>query len=149
MATLLAALDPTGLAWLDTGLAIAGSAAVLVLAWLLFPVAIAIALGFFADDVAEAVERRHYPDLPPPSGMGVSDSVWAALRFGAVALLLNLLVLPLVPAPRRQSADLSGVERLSARARVLRDGRRAPAARGDGRPRCAAGCGRACGWPAW
>jgi uncharacterized protein involved in cysteine biosynthesis len=99
VAALLAALDPTGLVWVDTGLAIAGSAAVLVLAWLLFPVTIAITLGFFADDVAEAVERRHYPDLPPPSGMGVSASVWAALRFGAVALLLNLLVLPLYLLP--------------------------------------------------
>ena len=47
--------------------------------------------GEVAEDVALAVERRHYPDLPPPSGMGVSESLWAALRFGTVAVLLNLL----------------------------------------------------------
>ena len=99
VATLLGALDPTGLGWLDTGLAIAGSAAVLVLAWLLFPVTIAIALSWFAEDVALAVEQRHYPDLPPPSGMGVSESLWAALRFGTVAVLLNLLALPLYLLP--------------------------------------------------
>jgi len=99
VATLLGILDPTGLGWVDTGLAIAGSAAVLVLAWLLFPVTIAIALSWFAEDVALAVERRHYPDLPPPSGMGVSESLWAALRFGTVAVLLNLLALPFYLVP--------------------------------------------------
>jgi CysZ protein len=95
VATLLSVLDPTGLAWLDTSVAIAGSLATAVLAWLLFPVTIALALGFFAEDVADAVERQHYPDLPPPSGMAISASLWGAIRFGLVALLCNLLVLPL------------------------------------------------------
>jgi uncharacterized protein involved in cysteine biosynthesis len=99
VAVLLATLDPTGLVWLDAGIAIAGSAAALVLAWLLFPVVIAAVLGFFAEDVVEAVERRYYPDLPPPQGMGVGESAWATLRFTAVALLLNLLVLPLYLVP--------------------------------------------------
>ena len=99
VAVLLASLDPTGLAWLDAGIAIAGSAAALVLAWLLFPVVIAATLGFFAEDVAAAVERRYYPDLPPAQSMGVGESVWATLRFTAVALLLNLLVLPLYLIP--------------------------------------------------
>jgi CysZ protein len=99
VAVVLASLDPTGLVWLDAGIAIAGSAAALVLAWLLFPVVIAAALGFFAEDVVEAVERRHYPDLPPPQGMGVAESVWSTVRFAAVALLLNLLALPLYLIP--------------------------------------------------
>lgn len=94
VAVLLATLDPTGLAWLDAGIAIAGSAAALVLAWLLFPVVIAATLGFFAEDVVEAVERRYYPDLPPPQGVGVGESAWATFRFAAVAVLLNLLALP-------------------------------------------------------
>jgi uncharacterized protein involved in cysteine biosynthesis len=97
--TLLSVLDLTGWAWLDTSLAIAGSAATLVLAWLLFPVTIAITLGFFAEEVADAVERRHYSDLPPPSGMAIGASVLGAVRFGAVALSLNLLVLPLYLLP--------------------------------------------------
>lgn len=96
---LLGVLDPTGLGWLDTSLAIAGSAATLVVAWLLFPVTIAIALGFFVEDVADQVEQRHYPDLPPASAMAISESVRGALRFAAVALLLNLLVLPLYLLP--------------------------------------------------
>ena len=97
--TLLGVLDPTGLGWLDTGLALAGSAATVVLAWLLFPVTIALALGFFAEEVVDEVERRHYPDLPPPSGMAIGASVWGAVRFASFALLLNLLVLPLYLLP--------------------------------------------------
>jgi uncharacterized protein involved in cysteine biosynthesis len=98
-ATLFSVLDPTGLVWLDTSLAVAGSAATVVVAWLLFPVTIAVALGFFAEEVADAVERRHYPELPPPSGMAIGESVRGALRFGAVALLLNVLALPLYLLP--------------------------------------------------
>lgn len=93
--TVLAKLDATGMVWLDTLLTIVGSAAALVLAWLLFPVVIAATLGWFAEDIALAVERRYYPDLPPPVGMGVGGSVWATVRFAAIALLLNLLALPL------------------------------------------------------
>ena len=99
VAVLLATLDPTGLAWLDAGITIAGSAAALVLAWLLFPVVIAATLGFFAEDVVAAVERRYYPDLPPPQDVGIVASAWATLRFTAVALLLNLLALPLYLIP--------------------------------------------------
>ncbi len=92
-------LDATGLAWLDTLLTIVGSAAALVLAWLLFPVVVAAAVSWFAEDVAAAVERRYYPDLPPPVGMGAGESFWATLRFTAIALLLNLLALPLYLLP--------------------------------------------------
>ena len=97
--TILSRLDATGLAWLDTLLTIVGSTAALVLAWFLFPVVIAAALGWFAEDIALAVERRYYPDLPPPAGMGVGESVWTTVRFTAIALLLNLLALPLYLLP--------------------------------------------------
>ncbi len=95
----LAWLDATGIAWLDTALTVVGSAAAVVLAWLLFPVVIAAAVGWFADDVALAVERRYYPDLPPPVGMGVTQGALASLRFTAIAVLLNLLALPLYLVP--------------------------------------------------
>jgi len=96
---LISWLDLTGLGWLDATLAVLGSAAVLLLAWLLFPAAIALGLGLFADEVVEAIERRHYPGLPPAPGLGVTDSVLGGLRLGATALLLNLLALPLYLVP--------------------------------------------------
>jgi uncharacterized protein involved in cysteine biosynthesis len=96
----LGALDPTGLAWLDGTLAVLGSLGAVVLAWLLFPIVIVVSLGLFADEVIEAVERRYYPDLPPPPpGMGLAQSTWGAIRFATVALALNLLVLPLYLLP--------------------------------------------------
>jgi CysZ protein len=95
----LGALDPTGLAWLDGTLAVVGSLGAVVLAWLLFPIVIVVSLGLFADEVIEAVERRYYPDLPPPPGMGLARSTWGAIRFAMVALALNLLVLPLYLLP--------------------------------------------------
>jgi uncharacterized protein involved in cysteine biosynthesis len=96
---LLAWLDLTGLAWLDATIAVAGSAATLVLAWLLFPVTVALTLGLFAEEVVEAVERRHYPELPPPRQIGLAESTLSAARFTAVAVLLNLLALPLYLMP--------------------------------------------------
>ena len=96
---LISWLDLTGFGWLDATLAVLGSAAVLLLAWLLFPAAVALGLGLFADEVVEAVERRHYPGLSPAPGLGVTDSVLAGLRLGATALLLNLLALPFYLVP--------------------------------------------------
>jgi uncharacterized protein involved in cysteine biosynthesis len=95
----LDALDPTSRPWLNEMIQWLGSLVAVVLAWLLFPLAIATSLGLFADEVIEAVERRHYPDLPPAPGMRLASSIWGSVRFAAVALTLNLLVLPLYLVP--------------------------------------------------
>jgi CysZ protein len=95
----ISAIDPTGLAWLDATLAVIGSVGVVVLAWLLFPVTIAATLGLFAEEVIEAVERRHYPDLSIAPGMGFVQSSWGTVRFVTFAILLNLLALPLYLIP--------------------------------------------------
>ena len=104
VAALLFGLDLTGLTWLDPILATAGSALVLVLAWLLFPIVVALILGLFAEDVIRVVERRHYPDLPAAPGMSLAAQTYAGARFVLVALLLNLLALPLYLVPGRQPA---------------------------------------------
>jgi uncharacterized protein involved in cysteine biosynthesis len=95
----LGMLDPTGMAWLDGTLAVLGSAGALVLAWLLFPIAIAASLGLFAEDVIRAVERRYYSQLAPARGMGFASSTLGAIRFMATALALNLVALPLYLVP--------------------------------------------------
>jgi uncharacterized protein involved in cysteine biosynthesis len=99
VAALLFGLDLTGLTWLDPILATAGSALVLVLAWLLFPIVVALILGLFAEDVIRVVERRHYPNLPAAPGMSLAAQTYAGARFVLVALLLNLLALPLYLVP--------------------------------------------------
>ena len=37
--------------------------------------------GLFLDDVADAVEARHYPDLPPAPRLGLAESLREALGF--------------------------------------------------------------------
>lgn len=59
---------------------------------LMFPVA-AVFVGFFLDEVAEAVEAKHYPDLPPASPPGIIAGLLAALRFFGVIVVANLLAL--------------------------------------------------------
>lgn len=97
----VAALDVTGLVWLDTLMAFAGSGLALLLAWLLFPVTVVATLNFFAEEVVDAVERKHYPSLPPARGLSFADSTWATLRLVGIGVALNLLALPfyLVPGP--------------------------------------------------
>jgi CysZ protein len=64
------------------------------LAWFLFPVGVTAFVGLFLEDVAAAVEARHYPGRPPARRQGLGVQAWAALRFAALAILLNLVLLP-------------------------------------------------------
>jgi uncharacterized protein involved in cysteine biosynthesis len=47
------------------------------------------------DEVAEAVEARYYPGQPPARRQPVAALVWTGVRFAAVAILLNLLLVPI------------------------------------------------------
>ena len=104
----LGVLDPTGLGWLDAHARGAGSAAALVLAWLLFPIVIAVAWASFADEVVDAVERR----LLPRSAAAVGherrrERTLARYASPLVALALNLLALPLYLLPGANSSSIS------------------------------------------
>ncbi len=72
----------------------AGVVGVLVASFFLFPGVMLVALTLMLDDIARAVERRHYPELPPARAQPVGEAVMAALAFAAVMLLLNLVALP-------------------------------------------------------
>jgi CysZ protein len=93
-ALLLSRLHLAGIPWLDTTIEIAGSLAALVLAWALFPAMTMLILGFVLDRVVAAVERRHYPELPPARHIGAGEALVSALRILALALVVNLLLLP-------------------------------------------------------
>ncbi len=64
------------------------------LAWFLFPAVITMFVGFFVETVASAVEARHYPGRPPARQQSIVAMIGTGLRFGAVALFLNLMLLP-------------------------------------------------------
>jgi uncharacterized protein involved in cysteine biosynthesis len=71
--------------------------------FLMVPVA-AMFSGLFLDQVARAVEARHYPHLPPAPGMSAYEGIKDAVNFFAVLVVVNILALvlyafagPLIP----------------------------------------------------
>mgnify|MGYP004006803435 CR=1 FL=1 len=58
-----------------------------------------IIISFMLEPVARAVERKHFPDLEPPRNQSVSEAVMIGLRYGAIAIVLNLILLPLYIIP--------------------------------------------------
>jgi uncharacterized protein involved in cysteine biosynthesis len=89
----LSTLSLFGIGWLDwivTGL---GGLGAVFLTWLLFPGAVLAAQGLLLDDAAEAVERRHYPDVAAKAP-SLRQSLNSALRLACLTVLLNLLALP-------------------------------------------------------
>lgn len=82
----------TAIEWLF-GAAVVAS--MLIVSFLLFPSAVAIALSLLLDKVAQAVEDRHYPSLPPPRDQPAAEAIVDAVRLGLTSLLLNLVALPL------------------------------------------------------
>ena len=96
-----AALEPGGFWDQVVGWVVgaAGVAAVLVASLVLFPAVMLIALSLLLDDIAEAVERRHYPELPPARGQPLGEAIRGALLFLAKSLVLNVLALPLYLVP--------------------------------------------------
>ena len=99
-----------GVAWLVSGVSIpwvgeiggaaddaigwlAGVGSVIAMAFAFTPAA-ALAIGFFVDPVAEAVEARHYPELGEARGRSLATEVGMALRYAGLAILLNVPLLP-------------------------------------------------------
>ncbi len=89
----------TGRGWLDLIIQALGGLGALVGAWFLFPAVVSLILGFVLDGVVDAVERRHYPWLPPARAGGVMEGLGAAVRLGVTAVALNLLILPIYLLP--------------------------------------------------
>ena len=106
---LVAGIDPFTLPWIgtvDPGALMAGiaiGAVMLASIFLMIPVA-SLCIGFLLDDIADAVERLHYPHLPATSGPGFVVTLIDSVRFFAIlvganilALAIYLLVAPLAP----------------------------------------------------
>ncbi|MBJ6120258.1 EI24 domain-containing protein [Sphingomonas mollis] len=83
--------------WGATGLATAFAAVVTVLAmWLLFRAVAVAVVGLFADEVVEAVERRHYPAaLATARPVPFARSAAMGLRSAVRVIVTNLILLPL------------------------------------------------------
>jgi uncharacterized protein involved in cysteine biosynthesis len=91
---LIARLDLFSWGWLDTVFEVGSGVGIAILLWLLFPAAVSATIGLFLEAVAGAVEARHYPGLPLPRAQSVQEAILSGLKFALVAILLNLLALP-------------------------------------------------------
>ena len=89
----------SGLAWLDWAAHVFGSLAALAVAWILYPAMSMLILGFFLDGVIAALERAHYPALPPVRRIGLTEAAVSGLRLAGLAIVINLVILPLYFAP--------------------------------------------------
>ncbi len=90
---LLGATSVFSIGWLEWAVDLLGGLATLALTWFLFPAVISVVIGLFLEDIAAAVEVRHYPDLPPTAGLSVVSSMMVALRYLGVLVALNLVLL--------------------------------------------------------
>jgi len=79
--------------WVSTALTwIFGAGLVLGMGFLIAPVS-SIFAGVFLDDIADEVEKAHYPDDPPGKALPLTSSIGITLRFLGLVILGNLLAL--------------------------------------------------------
>jgi CysZ protein len=82
----------TAIQWLG-GLALVGASI-----FLISPVTSLIA-GLYLDDIAAKVEQTNFPHDPPGRELPIAQSVWLAIKFFFVVLLVNLAALFLLLIP--------------------------------------------------
>ena len=95
LSALLTQLHVFDAPWLDSLTHVLGNLTVIALTILLFPAVIGLVSSFFLEEVAEGVEKRHYPAVPAGRRQSVAEALIVAARFSALVIGVNLLALPL------------------------------------------------------
>lgn len=95
---LLGGVNVGGGSWwmdaLDWAVQILGSFGAAILAFLLFPAFALMIQSVFLDSVTDAVEARHYPNLPRGRDVPVIEGLIASVKLTALVILVNLVLLP-------------------------------------------------------
>jgi uncharacterized protein involved in cysteine biosynthesis len=94
LSILVAELDLFEWAWLDWVIHALGGLTVIVLTVLLFPAVVGLVSSFFLEDVAAAIEARHYPEITAGRRQGLAEVLGVAVRFTALVIAVNILALP-------------------------------------------------------
>ena len=71
---------------------LAAGAVLIASSFLMIPVAAAF-VGLFLEQIADAVERKHYPEIVDRSGASIWQSIRSALAFTAVVIAVNLVAI--------------------------------------------------------
>lgn len=74
---------------------ILGGLALLFLISILFPAIASFFVTLFLDEIADAVEARYYSNIPPSGVVSLLKTIFLALRFTGLSLVLNLIALPI------------------------------------------------------
>lgn len=106
---LLSWLTTSGEAWAEGVLGAMAHGPLAALAWILaiafgfglvagaiflMPAVTALVAGFFADEIAETVERTHYPFDPPGIALPLSRAILAGLKTAALAIAIYVVCAP-------------------------------------------------------
>jgi CysZ protein len=86
-------LPANALAWL---LSIAAGLGIIVGSIMLMPAVTALVGSFFADQIADEVEREHYPADPPGKAVPLWLATWEGVKTALLALLIYLCAAPLL-----------------------------------------------------
>jgi len=73
-------------------LSVTGIITAFLMSFLMFPIASMI-IGFFLEEISDAVEARYYPGLPPVTPVPFLSGVTDAMKFGGIMIALNLVAL--------------------------------------------------------
>lgn len=84
----------SNIGWLEGAVDLLGGIATLALTWFLFPATVSAVIGLFLDQVADCVEKRHYPNLPTAAGLPLGESIVMSMKFLGILISLNILMLP-------------------------------------------------------
>ena len=82
--------------WLQTTIAFGTGLGLLAAFFFLMGPVIAMFAGLFLDNIAAKVEARHYPRDTQGKSLAMIPAFFFGLKFAGVALLVNIIVLPLV-----------------------------------------------------
>ncbi len=82
--------------WLETAVDWLLGIGLTLLVLLLFPAATVLISSLLLDQIADAVEDKHYPTLPDTRPQPIIDALISGLKFALTALALNILLLPLL-----------------------------------------------------
>ncbi|MCC9621226.1 EI24 domain-containing protein [Thalassospira sp. MA62] len=82
--------------WMQTAAEWVLQISLMVLVVFLFPSVTVLISSLLLDQIADAVEDKHYPTLPETRPQPILEALISGLKFAATALVLNILILPLL-----------------------------------------------------
>ncbi|HAY49245.1 MULTISPECIES: EI24 domain-containing protein [Thalassospira] len=82
--------------WLESAVDWVLGIGLTLLVILLFPAATVLISSLLLDQIADAVEDKHYPTLPDTRPQPIHEALISGLKFALTALALNILILPLL-----------------------------------------------------